>query len=643
MRKEFSNLLIIAVIAIFLGACAKKSSTVQGPQILAGAPLIAEQYELVQLEGGISSTNLMVENVKWQQISGPSVSINNQTSLNANFNAPAVQTATVVSFELRITFNDKSVSTDAVSITVYKQLFSVSGVVSAADFTTVDSDLNDPYSNSISNNNTNDNFTDAQIIESPVQVGGFLTASPTGYSDDNFGASVDTKDFYKVDLLAGEEVAMIVSDTVDFDLFLYDSAEAEVDSSESGNQFEQVVAPSDGTYYIGVKVWTGTGTYLLSVAENIRIDEFDGSGVSRLSAHDDFVPNEWLVVPKLSINTALAKSGSNKVGSNKVGSNKAENYQLIKSSSLQLTAQKSVSMPLDRPAALIDKAETINKLKQLMATGDYETVELNYNYHPSIVPPNDTSYGDQWNYPLINMLTAWDTTSGANAIIAVIDTGVVLTHPDLAANLIQGYDFISSTSNSNDGNGIDADPTDPGDSQTPGESSFHGTHVSGTIAAVTDNNEGVSGIAYSAKVMPLRVLGLNGGTTNDIVQAIRYATGLPNTSGTIPANPADVINMSLGSPSSSSIFQAAITDAVAERVIVVAAAGNNGTSYKSYPGAYDGVISVSAVDRDSELASYSSYGKTIDVTAPGGDLDKNDLVVGDVDGIISTSAGKSVV
>jgi len=149
-----------------------------------------------------------------------------------------------------------------------------------------------------------------------------------------------------------------------------------------------------------------------------------------------------------------------------------------------------------------------------------EYAEPDRMMHKSLTP-NDTRYNEQWHYfesaGGINAPAAWDKSTGAGVVVAVIDTGY-RPHADLAANLLAGYDFISDTFVSNDGNLRDSDARDPGDWINAGEcgngepatfqaSSWHGTHVAGTIAAVTNNGSGVAGIAFNAKVLPARVLG----------------------------------------------------------------------------------------------------------------------------------------
>jgi subtilisin family serine protease len=250
--------------------------------------------------------------------------------------------------------------------------------------------------------------------------------------------------------------------------------------------------------------------------------------------------------------------------------------------------------------------------------------------------PNDTYFHLQWHYPLIHLPEAWGITTGSdNVIVAVIDTGQT-NHPDLVNRQIAGYDFISDPTSAGDGDGIDSDPTDVGDGNGVTPNSFHGTHVAGTIGAETNNNMGVAGVTWSGKLMHLRVLGKQGGTDFDIANAVRYAAQLANDSQTTPPQRANVINMSLGGPGSTATMQSAITAARAQGVVIFAAAGNQNSSQPSFPGAYDGVISVAAVDINAQRAPYSNFGPTIDLCAPGGnvavDLDHD----GHPDGVLST-------
>ncbi|MFI9800174.1 S8 family peptidase [Streptomyces sp. NPDC052302] len=249
--------------------------------------------------------------------------------------------------------------------------------------------------------------------------------------------------------------------------------------------------------------------------------------------------------------------------------------------------------------------------------------------------PNDTEYAKQWDLfettAGMRVPGAWDVATGTGVTVAVIDTGYV-AHSDLAANIVPGYDFISDATVANDGNGRDSDPSDPGDWTAAGEcqsgdpaygSSWHGTHVAGTIAAVTGNGKGVAGIAHGAKVSPLRVLGKCGGYDSDIIDAITWASG--GTVSGVPANTnvAKVINMSLGGGGScTTATQSAINAAVGRGTTVVVAAGNSNANASNYsPASCANVVSVAATDRQGNRSYYSNYGTVVDVAAPGGETD----------------------
>lgn len=267
--------------------------------------------------------------------------------------------------------------------------------------------------------------------------------------------------------------------------------------------------------------------------------------------------------------------------------------------------------------------------------------------------PNDPQYSSQWHYfeanGGLNLPQAWDITTGSGAVVAVIDTGY-RPHADLAANILPGYDMISVESVSADGNGRDSDARDVGDSVTAGQcgvgsraqgSSWHGTHVAGTVAAVTNNNLGVAGVAYNAKVVPIRALGKCGGLTSDIADSMIWAAG-----GSVPgipnnANPADVLNLSLGgSGSCDATSQAAINQAVALGATVVVAAGNSNTNASSAtPANCNNVISVAAVGRTGGRASYSNFGNVVDLAAPGGDQSSGGTSAGVLSTLNSGTSG----
>ena len=246
---------------------------------------------------------------------------------------------------------------------------------------------------------------------------------------------------------------------------------------------------------------------------------------------------------------------------------------------------------------------------------------------------NDPYYAQQWHYTDtvggLRLPTAWDKSTGAGVVVAVIDTGY-RPHADLSGQHLPGYDFISSATIGNDGNGRDSDPSDPGDRVVAGEcyagsparnSSWHGTHVAGTVAARTNNSAGVAGVAYNAKMVPVRVLGKCGGYTSDIADAITWSSGGVVNGVPANANPAKVLNLSLGgSGACTATTQTAINGARSRGAVVVVAAGNANTDVSNVsPANCSGVIAVAATGKTGARASYSNYGTLIDVAAPGGD------------------------
>jgi serine protease len=242
--------------------------------------------------------------------------------------------------------------------------------------------------------------------------------------------------------------------------------------------------------------------------------------------------------------------------------------------------------------------------------------------------PNDSYYAQQWDFfePAggINLPAAWDVTTGAaNIVIAVVDTGIV-NHADLAGRLVAGYDFISSTTVSNDGDGRDADASDPGDYGCDGSpSSWHGTHVAGTIGAATNNGVGVAGINWVSKIQPVRVLGRCGGYSSDIVDGMRWAAGIAVAGAPANPTPARVLNLSLGGDGAcGTTFQNAVNDIVARGTVVVVAAGNANTDVANFtPASCAGVVAVGATVRNGGRASYSNYGAGVAISAPGGGND----------------------
>lgn len=234
--------------------------------------------------------------------------------------------------------------------------------------------------------------------------------------------------------------------------------------------------------------------------------------------------------------------------------------------------------------------------------------------------PNDSYYSEQWgfmSYPGMDLPPVWDETTGSSSVVvAVLDTGVDDTHSDLAANLVPGFDFITLTDNASDGDGPDNDVWDE-------IGSGHGTHVSGTIAALSNNSKGVAGAAWKSKLLNLRVCGKFGCTEADISEAIWYAAGYQTAGGPgLATARAEVLNMSLGGHDQCSpIMQDVILAASSRNVTVVASAGNEADDAANFtPASCPQVITVGASDVYGRLASFSNFGSALDIIAPGVDI-----------------------
>lgn len=218
-----------------------------------------------------------------------------------------------------------------------------------------------------------------------------------------------------------------------------------------------------------------------------------------------------------------------------------------------------------------------------------EHVEPNYYLQASFTP-NDPFFPYQYNLPKINAPAAWDISQSNSSVkIAIIDTGVQLNHPELAGKILPGYDYVDYDNIPEDGNG-------------------HGTHVAGIAASITNNGVGIAGVAPLASIVPLRVLDNNGqGTTGNVGNGLVYAAN----------NGIQVVNLSLGGPTGEAFLQAAVQYAWDRGAVIIAAAGNDNTSYPIVPASYPNVIAVASTNPSDLKSNFSNYGSWVDMAAPG--------------------------
>lgn len=257
--------------------------------------------------------------------------------------------------------------------------------------------------------------------------------------------------------------------------------------------------------------------------------------------------------------------------------------------------------------------------------------------------PNDPRYGEQWSLQwaqpaAINAETAWDISVGSGEVtVAVIDTGVRFDHEDLSERLLPGYDFISDSNIAFDGDGRDTDATDPGDflsaqdlqgvfqgcgdgpgGTLPTTSSWHGTRVSGVIAATGNNSRGVSGVSWNTRILPVRVMGKCGGLDSDILAAMRWSGGLQVPGAPENPHPAKILNLSLGGNTGCSApYLLTIEELRRAGVAVVVSAGNSNGGVEE-PGNCPGVITVSGLRHAGTKVGFSSYGPEVKISAPAG-------------------------
>ena len=324
------------------------------------------------------------------------------------------------------------------------------------------------------------------------------------------------------------------------------------------------------------------------------------------------------------------------------------NAQLAEGKASRLSTLANVAISAERKLSgrahlvKLDALMTVSEARAIAArlrqSGEIESAEPDLIMQADFVIPNDPAYNTapgQWHYQSpagvnlggANLPASWDLTMGSGSIyVAVLDTGF-RPHADLQT-MLPGYDFITPRTTANDGDERDADASDPGDAAAANEcgrgvaanvSSWHGTHVIGTIAAQMNNGLYGTGVAPNVRIVPVRVLGKCGGYTSDIADGLRWAAGIdvPN----VPRNayPARVINLSLGSAGvCSNTFQRAINDVNAAGAIVVISSGNGASNIINQPANCSGALAITAHALDGDNADYANIGPETLISAPGG-------------------------
>jgi len=314
-----------------------------------------------------------------------------------------------------------------------------------------------------------------------------------------------------------------------------------------------------------------------------------------------------------------------------------------------------------RLAEALAPGDVAGTLAAWRANPDVEFAEIDQRRQIRAVPV-DPLYASQWYLQGTEVAgsrleAAWDTTTGSPAVVvAVLDTGVRFEHPDLAARLVAGYDFVSGESSSsffsaNDGDDWDADASDPGDwvleSEAEGDckkadSSWHGTRVAGIVGASANNGTGIAGATWATRILPVRVLGKCGGYDSDIIAGMRWAAGLPVSGAPANPTPARVLNLSLGGPGRcNSAYRNVIAALTAAGVVVIASAGNDSGPVDT-PANCEGVLAVTGLRHIGTKVGYSSFGNSAGIGAPAGNCPDADSTLCAFNLVTTTNAGANV-
>jgi serine protease len=316
---------------------------------------------------------------------------------------------------------------------------------------------------------------------------------------------------------------------------------------------------------------------------------------------------------------------------------------LAKRTGLSLRHKRDISDLMMATRIELDGSSPAQALERLRSDPAIEFVSIDRQRFMHATTPTDSLFGNQWylqntEISAVNAINAWDQERGsAGIVVAVLDTGVLYDHPDLGrgdmnGKILPGYDFVSADFRVNDGDGRDADPSDPGDWVNDADkaastalancdvygSTWHGTRVAGMIGAISNNSAGITGLSWNSFILPVRVLGKCGGSDSDILAGMRWAAGLTVSGVPVNPTPARILNMSLGSTSEcEQTYRNVIDELTARKVLVVISAGNEGTVVSS-PANCPGVAAVAALRHAGSKVGFSNLGPEVTLGAPGG-------------------------
>ena len=523
-----------------------------------------------------------------------------------------------------------------------ESLSAISGSLVAAPHSYVDGTTNDPNAPWTSNNLP----SESQSVGNPATITGFASDEPVAngrYENDS-----DPIDEYLIPLTAGQTLQLIIHDwdpsdpsRNDLDLYVYKAGTDELYSSALTIQKNEYIEILDtGHYEVVVHAYSGASVYSLhasfapvpSSAEMLNVmdnfvddeiviefsDEKEDRSFGSLQSHDK-------------VSLMLDGHGVTHISGKGFGPNlvRITKDEIADSRLAQASASERASFGIEMPRleAIVEgekdgelsrKMVLVRTAKSLQADPQVKSAIPNVRVNSF---SNDPRRNSQWHYDSVSLNQAWNITRGdSGVLVAVIDTGVA-PHPDIEANVHRhlSVDTIDQIRNLGPVEQRADDPIEPWLRSQPHS---HGTHVAGTVAAMADNARDGVGVAPNVGIMPIRALDSRGsGSLFATINAIYWAAGRSNIAGLDdPQSQADVINLSLGAIGTCpTLLQNAIDYAIGQGIIVIAAAGNETTSRNVLPAGCEGVISVSALNRDGNPSFYSNCGANVSVAAPGGE------------------------